>query len=89
MSPDNTAPISSIRQQHVSTPTATYFYNLLPFSIKINRFVEGLHKSMGAGMTGAYGVERKGQCTLACYFLNIPLICVQYARKLELLYQEA
>ena len=41
MSPDNTAPISSI--QHVSIPTATYFYNSPEFPIKINRLVERAH----------------------------------------------
>ena len=45
MLPDNTAPISSIQRQHVSNPTATYLYNLLHFSIKINRLVEQAHHS--------------------------------------------
>ena len=45
MSPDNTAPISSIRRQHVSTSTAIYMYNSLCFPIRIYRLVEGPHKT--------------------------------------------
>ena len=47
---DNMVPIYLIRRQHVESPTGTYFYNSLHFSIKINRLVEGAHHKV-IGMT--------------------------------------
>ena len=52
MLPDSTAPISLIPRQYVWLHIETYFYNSLPFFIKIKRLVDGAHKCPGGKCAG-------------------------------------